>query len=719
MTSLKNFAVSLAAFLSIFAIPARGDQSTAASPPSPEVVHAVLNQLTIDIDAKSGCILKLSYPGAGTILETTPEKAGLLDMAYPLADFEPFRLGSHYSTAAKVEQTKDAVTITWDKLGGSRSFPFPGKVAAVVKLSADPDGRSVTLKCTIRNQSQRAVPQVLFPDLHGFVPLPGKSETKIRSGGLNMAPFRDIKRPEGGGFYPDPGTSGDREAFFQASYDGGMLMRWFDFGNLLGGLSCWQRFWGYGPEDVAGVPLCRIRMELDELESRLRIAWMHTPGIPPGATWESRQYVLTPHAAGWANGIQTFRQWVQENQRRQYPVPTHIRNALGFRSVFMCNWQPKDGDRDVLWRFSDLPKIADECKQHGLTEMVLWFWNDHFQLPLPRAFAHLGGEKQLIHAVAECKKRGVNVSPFVSVAVLANPTAARYGLGLGGVWTYHPEFLPRIGPCYATSRTTGAVDVGNQTWQDEVLAGCKHLADVGLPSVCWDVFWGRKEEPNIFTLTKKIRLLARQKDPESTFSGEATNNLELESEALDYTWNWIPTYVDYRAFNNAFSSPRLNVNINHSVVDASLCFMDNLFLNIMPRKTPYGVNGAGTIAQYPDFDERLKQCADRRQQFLDYFTAGTLIGECLLADDCPDAHVTAYVRPGKALLLILNKANRRAVPFHCNLAPWLKSSSGSYQIASYDLDGRRRKAMETPADWHGATHELGKNEIAIYEITAK
>ena len=64
---------------------------------------------------KSGNILKLSYPGAGTLLETTPEKAGLLDLAYPLADFEPFRLGSEYSTGAKVEQTKDAVTITLGK----------------------------------------------------------------------------------------------------------------------------------------------------------------------------------------------------------------------------------------------------------------------------------------------------------------------------------------------------------------------------------------------------------------------------------------------------------------------------------------------------------------------------------------------------------------------------------------------------------------------------
>jgi hypothetical protein len=181
----------------------------------------------------------------------------------------------------------------------------------------------------------------------------------------------------------------------------------------------------------------------------------------------------------------------------------------------------------------------------------------------------------------------------------------------------------------------------------------------------------------------------------------------------------VPNYVDYRAFNSVFSSPRLNVNVNHSVAEASLCFMDNLFVNVMPRRTPYGVNGAGTIAQYPDFDKRLRQCADRRRQFLDYFTRGTLVGECLLAEDCPDAHVTAYVRSGKALLLLLNQSGRGGVPFHCDLAPWLQSSSGRYQINCYDMDGRLLTTADAAGDWRGVTPELDKNDIAVYEITAR
>jgi hypothetical protein len=347
---------------------------------------------------------------------------------------------------------------------------------------------------------------------------------------------------------------------------------------------------------------------------------------------------------------------------------------------------------------------------------VPWFWHDHFQLPLPAAFLHLGGEEQFVRAVAECRKRGVNVAPFISVVALANPAATRYGLGIGAGWTYHPEYLPRINPPYAGGHNTGTVDTGSLPWQEEVLAGFRQLADKGVTSLCWDVYLARYEEPNVFTLTKKIRELAKQKDPQSSFSGESISNMELDSEWLDYNWNWVPTYVDCRAFTSVFPAPRINVNIDHSVRDAVLCFMDNIFLNIMPRKTPYGVNGSGTIEQYPEFAKTLKQCADRRSQFIEYFTDGKLVGECLLSEDCPQAHVTGYVRPGKALLMILNESDRRAIPFRCDLGPWLKSASGRYQISCYDVDGRPLKTSETTADWRGETVDLEKNEVTFFVI---
>ena len=184
----RTRAVALAA-ISLLSVSAQANQAVEKPAGAANVVHAVLNGLAIDIDVRSGNILKLclsrsgNHPGNGASGKGGTAGCGL-SVGRLRAVPARFKL---YPNRTKVEQTKDAVTITWEKLGGSRPFAFPGKVSAVVKVAADADGRSVTLKCTIRNQSQRAVPQVLFPDLHGFLPLPGKSETKIHSGGFVSA----------------------------------------------------------------------------------------------------------------------------------------------------------------------------------------------------------------------------------------------------------------------------------------------------------------------------------------------------------------------------------------------------------------------------------------------------------------------------------------------------------------------------------------------------
>ena len=101
--------------------------------------------------------------------------------------------------------------------------------------------------------------------------------------------------------------------------------------------------------------------------------------------------------------------------------------------------------------FADLPKLAKEAKEHGLDEMVVWGTAEGFLLPLPPFFKHLGGDEGFVRAVAECKKLGVNVVPFISVFNAKEKTAARYGLKAVGSenWTYHPEFIPRFTPPYA------------------------------------------------------------------------------------------------------------------------------------------------------------------------------------------------------------------------------------------------------------------------------
>ncbi|MBI2298657.1 MAG: hypothetical protein HYU66_06845, partial [Armatimonadetes bacterium] len=395
-----------------------------------------------------------------------------------------------------------------------------------------------------------------------------------------------------------------------------------------------------------------------------------------------------PHRSGWAKGIEPYREWARQHIQRVQPVPERVRRGLGFRTAWLCQNQPGDPAGDAIWKFSDLPALAREAKEHGLTEMVLWGTHPGFSLPTPKPFPHLGTEEDLAHAVAECRAMGVDVAPFISVLQANRATGPRYGLTVpeSGGWTYHTELLPRFNPPYAGNYACAQVDTANPTWQADVLAYCQHLVDLGIPSLSWDQFFSEQREPNIDTLCAQIRAYARQKDPESVFSGEELFNIEVDCNYLDHTWNW-GGYLDCQAYTSVFAAPRRNLNVNRSVWEVKRGFLDGFFLNVWPS-VPGGVNGSARIGDVPELSRALKQCAALHAQFVDYFADGTFIGGCVLTEPCPGVHLTARILPGRMLVLFTNEGADGPVTFKYDLAPWIASAAGQYGVRTYDAEGR-------------------------------
>lgn len=675
-------------------------------------ITATLNGLQITLDADNGSIVGLDYPGPGKMLRSSRERAGGIDLAYPVKDFEPLRLASRYSRDARITVTEDAVVIYWPKLGPSRDcFPVEGHVSATMRLVAAPDGRSVIMTAEVRNESKNDVRQVIFPDFAGLLPFAGVSGTWFRTGGFGSLPFIELA--------PDDNKASIQYMIDVASYSvehksGGifndMFVRWMDFGGLNGGLSLFPKRWGWDPH----LP---VRLHLSETDGSIRLLCRHDVTIGQGEKWTSGEFWLTPHKYGWAKGIEPYRDWVRQNYRRDYSLPRHVKEGLGYRTVWMCQSQPND-PQDAIFRFSDLPKLARECKEHGLEEMVLWGWHKAFVIPMPPPYKHLGTEQDMVNAVKECRKMGVNVAPFISV-LQANPeTAPRFGLKVtdNNGWTYHTELIPRWNPPYATGFSCVQVGPLNKQWQEEVLAGCKHLVDIGITSLGWDQFWTTNDPPpNMISLANQIRSYAREHDPESTFCGEELWNLEIDSAVLDYTWNW-GGYRDCRAFTSVFPTPRVNCCVSYSASTVKKAFADNLYLNVMPRKKE-SINGSDYIANYPEFSKALKQCAALRRQFLSFFTDGTLIGDCILSQPSPH-HVTAYVLPDRVLVVLLNQGASQEVALDLDLEPWLPSATGKYHAILYDEDGRQvSTASLVSPRWQAKTKTLGPWELALIEIS--
>ncbi len=376
------------------------------------------------------------------------------------------------------------------------------------------------------------------------------------------------------------------------------------------------------------------------------------------------------------------------------------------------------GGADAVWTFADLPGLAQEAKDHGLTEMVLWSWHPGFDASLPAPHPHLGTQEQLIDAVQACRQIGVNVAPFISV-LQARPTiASRYGLTVpdNNGWTYHTELIPRWNPPYATGYSCVQVGPANAQWQDDVVESCRRWAELGLTSISWDQYFTTQQTPSMQDLTRRIRDEARKRDPQSSFSGEELWNLEIDCEWLDYTWNW-QTYGDYQGFVNAFPAPRPNVNINRSVSEARYAFMDNLFLNVWPAK-PDQINGSERIVNVPDLSATLQTCARLRQQFLPYFTEGTLIGHCLLTEPSPCVRMSAYVRSDRVLAIVLNSGASESRSFRYDLNPWIAGRT-AFVLAQYDEQGRVIATRDVPASGTLQTAQLQPLEMTLFEFVAE
>lgn len=665
----------------------------------------VLNGLHVTLDTRTGAIRRLEYPGPGMLLDADADEAGLVDVAYPLEAFEPLRLSATRGSGAKIELEPDRVVIRIARLGPSRpNFPIEGEVSATVTIRAHPDGRSLLLSCEIENYSPRPLRQIVFPDLRGLLPVAGPDHTIFKTCGFGSAPFRELIVPEADQWYAINSSTVEHKS-------GGMFhsmwARWMDLGGLNGGFSLFPLRWGWDTQ--TGVTL-----QLRQGTQRLRLLCTHPEEVKPGAKWSSGEWLLTPHRSGWAKGIEPFRDWVRAHVHRRYAMPRHIREGLGFRTVWMCQNQPNDPS-DAVWRFTDLPGLATEAHDHGLDEMVLWTWEPGFDASLPPPFPHLGTEQEMLDAVRECRARGVNVAPFISVLQASPKTAGRYGLQVTGNngWTYHTEMLPRWNPPYATGMSCVQVGPANRPWQDEVAEACRRWADRGIASISWDQYFTTQDNPTIQDLTQRIRDYARKRDPESTFSGEELWNVEIDSEWLDYTWNW-GTYRDCQAFVNAFPAPRPNVNINRSVAEARFAFMDNLFLNVWPSK-PDGINGSERIAAVPALSQTLKTCARLRKQFLPYFTEGVLIGNCLMTEPSSGVRLSAYVLPDRVLAIVVNQGAESALRFRYDLEPWLPGHR-RFTIARFDENGSRIETRDVPAAGVLRTPKRKPLEMTVYEF---
>ena len=175
-------------------------------------------------------------------------------------------------------------------------------------------------------------------------------------------------------------------------------------------------------------------------EISLTWSWATGVFIEPGQTWTSCEFGVGVHQGDWHATADRLRQWMQ-GWWKPCDTPPALREKIGLLHIHTHGFSG-----EPYHEFAELPKIAEDAKQFGVSDLMIWdntasvylrpdrgdFWE------MPRART-----KELKQALADVKALGCTVTSFVNwrLAVEYNRTweqlkplvqESLYGVGLFG-----------------------------------------------------------------------------------------------------------------------------------------------------------------------------------------------------------------------------------------------------------------------------------------------
>ncbi len=652
-----------------------------------------LNGAVYTFDVETGALLSLELPGVKPMMS---EGKGLFDLAWPVHleyDIQRANPTANYGKCApRFEYEEGTLTIVYDKVPYTMPCDdvpeYEGGISAVVTFKALEDGKSVSMRLNLKNNSGANIEQVLFPDMNGIVPTDTEEAENLTMMGGSMKPFVRLKN-----------TAKSRETFFAWTETtkgvfmraGGLqqrafIGRWYDIGSRKGGFSMYRRHWGWGPDTKNNMGYDeQLWIKLDNKVNKLRLASIHTVKVEAGCEYDSGEYVITPHQGDWIRGVEPYRQYVVSNQKRVLPVPQRVKEMLGFRTIFMSNGYEKH-PTDYSWKYDDFETIADDMLEHGISDLNVW---GQFNWNLPfgehRFYKEWGGFENWKKNADKIRAKGVTITPLVSWISAWEETARFLGITeRSGSWAETPEAIPMFAAPYCNRWGCFQMhDHTNETWKEEIRKGLRFLRDeCGCPDICWDQYvLGDNSDDSIRDIIHEYRLETEKLYPGTAFSSECTLYYESDIDNTDFTWNWIywSEKRDYRPYLHIVRTLRPNMNVDSTPEYVKFIFMDNLMMNVYPSH-PEEYNGGALISEYPEFSKAVKTCASLRKAYLPYFADGVMVSDCPLTEDC-EGRLTGYLMENENKLLLVNyRAKDEEKALSLDLSDFIKGDKFSYVV---------------------------------------
>ena len=405
-------------------------------------------------------------------------------------------------------------------------------------------------------------------------------------------------------------------------------------------------------------------------------AAVHVPYIQPGETRSLTPVAIEPFQGGWQQGADIYKRW--RNTWFQLPgVPEWITEPHAWQQIHINS--PED---ELRIRFTDLPKIGEDCARHGVKAIQLVGWNDGGQdqgNPSHNPDSRLGTWDELQKAIQKIQAMGVKLILF-SKFTWADRSTEWFRKDLKRLAIKDPYGDYYLYPGYQYQTATQLLDINTKRLipmcflSEEYLDLCdqefKKTVELGADGIlfdeclhhgqayfCFDPHHGHRHGAMVYANDLKIiqnfNKIAEKYSPDFLFAGEACYDWELQAYHFSYLRSenkqhiplsrYLQPHVQFMTAVNGFNDRNM---INQ-------CLMYRYIISYEPY------NFKGRLDDYPLTMAYGKQMDALRNELREYFWDGEFrdtLGASVTSDG--KAHhpysVFLNVIPNKVGLVICN-----------------------------------------------------------------
>lgn len=671
--------------------------------------------LRLEFDRTTGALVGLTAHPSGWPILDRPNLGLSFRLLVPLASDDPLdvefaaRMGrpqpSRRNNAVYGEKQAlsdlqiapdgTGAVFTWDNVVSELGGPLPIKVVLTVTLTA----RQAVYAVTVENRSPHIVENVYCPYL-GDVQHPADAEwlktflySYASAQEWSLWPTYQNFRGYFGSDYPVQfGPWGPSSGTPTAPY---ILLRGPHEGLYVGAaaaspeLVAWHTELrpGYSSSIDARVPEERT---IGGLDVATRFAAVHVPYIQPGETRDLTPVALEAYRGGWQHGSDIYKAWRATWLKIAEP-PAWASEPHAWQQLHINS--PED---ELRLRFTDLPKMAEECARHGVRAIQLVGWNDGGQdqgnpshSPDPR----LGTYEELKEAIARCHALGVKIILF-SKYTWADRATARFRSDLVRLAIKDPygDYYHFGGYQYQTA--TQLLDINTKRLIPMCFLAEEYLAvadaefrktlDLGAAGIlfdeclhhspallCFDESHGHRYGAPVYAndnrLIRNFARISGPVDPDFLYCGEACYDWEFQTYQLSY----------HRSENKKHIPLMRYLEPRAQLMTAVTGFNDRNMINqcllyrYIISYEPY--NFKGHLDDYPLTMAYGRQMDALRTELRDYFWDGEyrdVIGATVTtADGQPHHPYAVYLHrsTGQPGLVLANYDEHAAVTLHVAL----------------------------------------------------